>query len=343
MALRVRISHPLTRLCDATFVDQVTLRRIHPESQENPLLVHFRTSKLMVVSQPRMHDDEFETDSELVRRLLASQHPQWADLPLERVRSAGTDNAMYRLGDELAVRLPRIHWSVDSVAKEQKWLPVFAPQLPLAVPLPIATGDPEESFPYPWSIVQWVPGETATLDGLDDPVQAALDLAAFVTALQGVDPTGGPEHRRGCPVRLQEGGVRHGVAGLRGELDGGAVIEAWNRVMAAPDYDGPPRWFHGDLAYLNLLAQDGRLCAVIDWGTCGVGDPAIETIVAWSLFPPDARDAYRDALAIDDGTWERGKGWVLTGVGGIPYYRDTNPVLVADKITAIEAVLAASI
>jgi aminoglycoside phosphotransferase (APT) family kinase protein len=136
--------------------------------------------------------------------------------------------------------------------------------------------------------------------------------------------------------------VREGVAGLRGEVDGDAVLDAWNRVMQAPDYDGSPRWFHGDLAYLNLLSQQGKLCGVIDWGTCGVGDPAIETIVAWSLFPPEARDVFRDALRIDDATWERGKGWVLTGVFGIPYYRDTNPLLVADKIKAIEAVLAAS-
>src|SRR5712691_6102447 len=131
----------------------------------------------MVVSQPRMHDDEVETDSELVRRLLAAQHPQWAELPIERVRSAGTDNAMYRLGDELAVRLPRIDWSVKSITKERKWLPIFVPHLPLAVPSPVAAGHPEEVFPYPWNVVRWLPGEMARLDRLDDPVQAALDLA----------------------------------------------------------------------------------------------------------------------------------------------------------------------
>jgi aminoglycoside phosphotransferase (APT) family kinase protein len=249
---------------------------------------------------------------------------------------------MYRLGDELAVRLPRIHWSVDNVAKERQWLPVLAPRLPLAVPLPVASGVPEDAFPYPWSVVRWLPGVIATVDRLHDPVQAAIDLAGFVRALQAVDPVGGPAHHRGSPVRLQEAAVRAGVAGLRGEVDGDAVIEAWNRVVAAPDYEGPPRWFHGDLAYLNLLAQDGELSGVIDWGTCGVGDPAIEMIIAWSLFPADARAAYRAELGIDDATWERGKGWVLTGVFGIPYYRDTNPELVADKITAIAAVLSAS-
>jgi aminoglycoside phosphotransferase (APT) family kinase protein len=289
-----------------------------------------------------MHDDEVDTAPDLVRRLLASQHPEWAELPIERVPSAGTDNAIYRLGDDLAVRLPRIHWAVDNVAKEQKWLPVLAPRLPLALPRPVAAGEPEEAFPYPWGVVRWLPGEMATVDRLDDPVQAALDLAAFVEALQSIDSTGGPKHHRGLPVRLGDEKVRKGIAGLRGDVDADAVTEAWNQVIAAPDYDGPPVWFHGDLSYLNLLAQDGKLTGVIDWGTCGVGDPAIEAIIAWSLFPPDARQAYRDALGVDDATWERGKGWVLTGIFGIPYYRDSNPALVADKIRAIEAVLADS-
>jgi aminoglycoside phosphotransferase (APT) family kinase protein len=287
-----------------------------------------------------MHENEVDTDAELVRRLLASQHPQWADFPIARVRSAGTDNAVYRLGDDLAVRLPRVFTAVEHVAKEQTWLPVLAPHLPLAVPVPIARGEPEPFFPYPWTVVRWLSGDTATLDRLDDPVQAALDLAAFVRALQSVDPTNGPQHRRGFPVRLQDFDVRRGVAGLRGEVDGDALIAAWERVVDTPDYAGVPMWFHGDLAYLNLLAQGGALSGVIDWGTCGVGDPAIDSLVAWSLFPPEARDAYRDALHIDDATWQRGKGWVLTGVYGIPYYRATNPVLVADKIAAIEAVLA---
>jgi len=289
-----------------------------------------------------MHEEEVDTDVELVRRLLASQYPKWVDRPIERVDSAGTDNAMYRLGDDLAVRLPRIHWAIDNLAKEQAWLPTLAPHLPLAVPLPVVKGEPDEWFPHPWSVVQWLPGELATLDRIADPVQAALDLAEFVRALQTIDPTDGPEHRRGRPVRELDEVVRSGVAGLRGEVRGDAIIEAWNRVLTVPDHDGPPVWFHGDLAYLNLLAENGQLSAVIDWGTCGVGDPAIETMIAWSLFPPDARQAYRDALNMDDATWERGKGWVLTGVYGIPYYRDTNPTLVTNAIRAIEAVLADS-
>lgn len=294
----------------------------------------------MSALSPRMHDDEIAIDAGLARRLLVSQHPQWVALPIERVPSAGTDNAIYRLGDELAMRLPRISWAVEVVAKEQRWLPVLGPHLPLAVPLPVASGEPEAAFPYPWGVVQWLPGELATLERLDDPVQAALDLAAFVHALRRVDATGGPLHHRGSPVRLCDEMVRRGVAGLRGELDAAAIIEAWERVMVVADHVDAPVWFHGDLSYLNLLARDGQLSAVIDWGTCGVGDPAIDTTIAWSLFPANARRAYRDALDVDDATWERGKGWVLTGVYGVPYYRDTNPALVADKVRAIEAVLA---
>jgi aminoglycoside phosphotransferase (APT) family kinase protein len=286
-----------------------------------------------------MHADEVETDAELVRALLRSQHPRWAGLAIERVPSAGTDNAIYRLGDELAVRLPRIHWAVDNVAKEQRWIPVLAPHLPLSVPLPVASGEPEPAFPYPWGVVQWLPGEMATLDLLDDPIEAARELAAFVRALREVDTAGGPTPVRGLPVRDGDAMVRIGLEGLRGEVDALAVAEAWDHVLTAPDYHGPPVWFHGDLSYLNLLARDGRLSGVIDWGTCGVGDPAIDTIVAWSLFDAAARAAYRDALGCDDAEWERGKGWVLQGVYGIVYYRDTNPGLVAAQIRGIEAVL----
>jgi aminoglycoside phosphotransferase (APT) family kinase protein len=133
--------------------------------------------------------------------------------------------------------------------------------------------------------------------------------------------------------------VREHVAQLSGEVDADAVLAAWERALAAPDYAGPPVWFHGDLSYLNVLVRGGRVTSIIDWGTCGVGDPAIDTMIAWSLFDADGRTAYREALGCDDAAWERGKGWVLQGVAGITYYRETNPVLAADKIRSIKAVL----
>src|SRR3954454_3893348 len=185
-----------------------------------------------------MHDNEVDTDADLVRHLLRSQLPQWAHLPIERVPSAGTDNAIYRLGDELAVRMPRIDWAVDLVTKEQQWLPFLAPQLPMRVPLPVASGHPDDAFPYPWTVVQWLPGEMASVDRLADPVEAALQLANFVRALQAVDPSGGPDHHRGRPVRLGDEIVRKGIARLAQEededLDTAAINEAWSRAVAAP-------------------------------------------------------------------------------------------------------------
>ena len=189
----------------------------------------------------RMHVDEVVTDPELVRRLLRAQHPQWAELPITRVPSAGTDNAMYRLGDDLVARLPRIDWAVDNVAKEQRWVPALAPHLPLALPLPVAEGEPTEDFPYPWGIAHWIPGAMATLDELDDPMQAARDLAAFVRALRAIDPTDGPRHSRGASIRRGDRMVREGIAGLDGEVDVDALLRCGRRPSRCPStLDRPP-------------------------------------------------------------------------------------------------------
>lgn len=287
-----------------------------------------------------MNDDEIATTEALVRSLISQQFPEFGHLPVQHFASAGTDNAMYRLGDELAVRLPRAGWAVDMVIKEQQWIPVLAQQLPLSVPRSIAHGSPCEEFPHPWSIVEWLPGEIASSDRLANPTTAAETLGRFVTQLQQIDPTDGPIHVRGGPVRDHDDAVRRAIAGLRGELDSRALERKWDGVLEAPDYRGPPRWFHGDLGPLNLLANQGELTAVIDWGTCGVGDPAVDARVAWNLFDEDARAAYRAAAGFDDPAWERGKGWVLTGVTGIIHYRDSNPALVQTLVTGIQAVVA---
>lgn len=286
-----------------------------------------------------MHGDEITTTVSQVRELVAQQFPEFASLSVEAVVSAGTDNAMYRLGDDLAIRLPRVPWSVGMVNKEQEWVPFLAPQLPLSIPQPVAFGTACEVFAYPWSIVEWLPGELASLDNVADSIGAARTLGEFVKELQRIDARNGPTHGRGAPVRNSGAEVRQGVAGLEGEVDPLAIERAWERVLDVPDYSGPPVWFHGDLGPLNLLANNGQLTSVIDWGTCGVGDPAVDARVAWNLFDSDARNAYRAAVGFSEETWERGKGWVLSGVSGIPYYRRTNPELVETLLKGIRAVL----
>lgn len=293
----------------------------------------------------KMHADEVETDAALVRRLLAAQFPQWSELPITPVRSAGTDNAIFRLGDDLAVRLPRIHWAVDQVHKEHQWLPRLAPFLPRAVPVPVAMGAPAAGYPWHWSVYRWLPGANTTREGIADPCQAALDLAQFITALQRIDTTGGPlaaDHNlRGGPLATRDTATREALAALQGMIDGAAATAVWEVALQAPPWHRAPVWFHGDLLVGNLLFERGRLSAVIDFGGLGVGDPACDLMLAWSLFAGESRDVLRAALAVDDATWTRGRGHALSqALIFIPYYMDTNPVGVGNARRMIDAVLA---
>jgi aminoglycoside phosphotransferase (APT) family kinase protein len=289
----------------------------------------------------RMHADEVDHDVALVRRLLAAQLPHWADLPIEPVPSSGTDNAMYRLGDAMAVRLPRIPGAVADVEKEHRWLPRLAPFLPLAVPVPLAKGKPGEGYPWPWSVYRWLDGETATMDRIAEPEQAAADLAGFVGALQRIDPSDGPRGGRGVPLSRRDAETREALAALHGMIDVGAATAAWEAALLAPAWEGPPVWLHGDLHATNLLAREGRLSAVIDFGGVGVGDPACDLMVAWTYLPARTREVFRAALPVDDATWARGRGWALSvGLIALPYYRDSNPVLAGIARSAIAEALA---
>ncbi|MCX6367117.1 MAG: aminoglycoside phosphotransferase family protein [Armatimonadetes bacterium] len=292
-----------------------------------------------------VHPDEVYTDSALVSRLLAMQFPQWAALPIQPVASAGTDNALYRLGDELVVRLPRVHWAVGQVEKEQQWLPKLAPQLPLAVPAPLAMGVPGEGYPWHWSVYRWLDGKNAILDQLTDPSKAARTLAAFITALQSLDATHGPapgEHNsgRGVPLGERDAAVRRALTKLQGRIDSDTATKAWEVALQAPVWNHAPVWIHGDLHSGNLLATNGQLSAVIDFGCLGVGDPACELIVAWNLFDTDSRQVFREALAIDDAMWERGRGWALSmALIALPYYWETNPTIVNASLHTLDTLL----
>lgn len=292
----------------------------------------------------KMHADEVETDAALVRRLLGAQFPQWAILRIERFEHSGTDNAIYRLGDELAARLPRIHWAKELIDKERAWLPRFAPQLPLAIPELLAVGEPGAGYPWRWSVQRWLPGENASAANIVDLVQAAIDLATFIRALQAIDTTGGPpagpaNFYRGVPLAERDADVRRAIDASAGMIDAVAVTAAWEEALRASAWDGPPVWVHGDLPG-NMLASEGRLGAVIDFGCLGVGDPACDLDVAWSLFSGESRAAFREALGVDDATWARGKGWALRAVGGISHYAGTNPALATSCLYRVEEVLA---
>lgn len=296
----------------------------------------------------KMHTDELDIDAALVRRLLAAQFPQWASLPLTPVSSGGTENAIYRLGDDLSVRLARRESPQEQLDKEFQWLPRFAPHLPLAIPVPLVKGAPGEGYPMAWSVNRWLAGENAINAPLADPMQAASDMAGFLTALRQIDTTGGPlsgEHNFGRGVALAErdADVRECIATLADEIDTDAATASWDVALQAPVWNAPPVWIHGDLLPGNLLVTDGRLSGVIDFGGLGVGDPACDLLVAWGLLPRDAREHFRAALRVDDASWARGSGWALSvGLIALPYYRETNPILTSIARRLIAEVLADS-
>jgi aminoglycoside phosphotransferase (APT) family kinase protein len=298
------------------------------------------------MSSERMHADEVPTDVGLVTRLIGAQFPQWAGLPIVPVASAGTDNALYRLGSDMVVRMPRIHWSTAQVDKEHKWLPFLAPHLPLAIPQPLARGEPAEGYPWRWAVHGWLPGENATIDRLADVQEAARDVARFVIALQRVDPSGAPVPDpavlgRGAPLATRDARTRQAIASLDGMFDVAAVTAAWDAALAAPVWQGPLVWIHGDIHSGNLLAREGKLAGVIDFGTLGIGDPACDLMVAWNLFTAGARAEFRGAVGVDDATWMRGRGWALSvALIALPYYRSSNPVLAGIARHVIAEVLA---
>jgi aminoglycoside phosphotransferase (APT) family kinase protein len=298
----------------------------------------------MVTALAAMHHDEIDSDSDLVRRLLRAQQPQWAGLPIEPVTSSGTDNALYRLGDDMVVRLPLRPSSVGPADKEHRWLPELAPHLPLDVPVPLVRGKPTQGYPWPWSVYPWFEGEDATRAQVD-PRQAAHDLAGFVAALHSLDPTGGPKPSsanfwRGVPLSKRDRATRRAISVSHDLIDTAAVTTAWDEALRVQAWDRPGVWIHGDIAAGNLLVRDGQLSAVIDWGALGIGDPACDLIVAWELFDAESRAVLRTELAVDDATWERSRGWALsTAVLALPYYRHTNAFMAAQARHKLRTVL----
>jgi aminoglycoside phosphotransferase (APT) family kinase protein len=254
-------------------------------------------------------------DTALVRRLIAQQFPEWSALPVKPVAFGGWDNRTFHLGDRMTVRLPSAAHYAEQVAKEQHWLPILAPQLPLAIPLPLAMGVPDEAYPWPWSVYGWREGETARVERIEDLTEFALTLAAFLDALQSADATGGPlpgphNFHRGAPLHIYDAETRRALLHLEGRIEVNAATEVWEAALSST-WSMPPVWFHGDVASGNLLVENGKLSAVIDFGTSGIGDPACDLAIAWHLFEGESREAFRDARALDNGTWARGRGWTL--------------------------------
>lgn len=286
-----------------------------------------------------------DINASLVSQLVTAQFPQWADLPIKPVEFDGLDNSTFRLGEDMAVRLPSAEAYTGQVEKEHRWLPRLAPLLPLPIPVPLAMGVPAYGFPWHWSVYRWLEGENATIERIDDLHCFASTLAQFLAALQQIDPTGGPppgQHNffRGGPLTTYDTETRAAIAALHGKIDSEAVNIVWEAALNAT-WLGTPVWLHGDLSAANLLVRGGRLVAVIDFGCSGVGDPACDLTIAWTLFSGESHEAFCTALPVDDTAWARGRGWALwKSLITLAEHIDTNPIEAGRARRAINEVLA---
>ena len=292
----------------------------------------------------KMHEDEVETDASLVSRLLAAQFPHWADLRIEPVRSSGTDNAIYRLGDDMAVRLPRIDWATEQVDKELVGCPPWRRSCRWASPSRWRKGHPARATP---GIGRLPVARRRERD--DRPHRRSSPsgdgLGRFVATLRGSTPPEG--HRRarttpsaGCRSPMRDAATREAIASLRGMFESAALTEAWTAALHVPAWSGPAVWIHGDLQPGNLLARQGRISAVIDFGCLGVGDPACDLLPAWNSLHRWVSGYFRAALDVDDATWARGRGWALSvALLYIPYYLATDPAGVENAKRVIDEVL----
>jgi len=251
----------------------------------------------------------------LVERLIADQFPHWAHLPIRPVELQGWDNRTFRLGGEMLMRLPSAERYAAQAAKEQRWLPELRPHVPLPIPEPVASGQPSSIYPFSWTIMRWLTGEVV---GEADPTtqnSIAADLAQFLNALRAAPtadaPGPGPHNfYRGGDLRIYDQEVRHCLAQLGEKVDATAILRLWEKACHS-QWLGPPVWVHGDVAAGNLLLRNQRLGAVIDFGCCGVGDPACDLTIAWTLFDPPSREVFREGIGLDAQTWTRAAGWAV--------------------------------
>lgn len=291
----------------------------------------------------RMPAAEVHIDEALVRRLVDSQFPQWAHLDLEAVASPGWDNALFRLGPELVVRLPRRQLGAELVPNEHRWLAELAPRLPLPIPVPVGRGVPAAGYPWPWSVCRWFPGRRAADVELGDEEQRALAaaLGRFLTALHVPAPPDAPGNPwRGVPLAARAETTDRHLATLSERADIADLSARWQEALAAPAWPGPALWIHGDLHPANLLVDDGRLTAVLDFGDLTAGDPANDLSVAWMLFSPGERALLRRTVAADAATWARARGWAVALALAYLANSADNPVIEGIGHRTVAAVLA---
>lgn len=291
-----------------------------------------------------MHADEIDVDAAIVRRLLALQFPHWARLPIERIASPGTVNAMFRLGDDMLVRAPFVPTGSAGIRLEAHWLPRLAPHLPVAIPTVLGVGTPAVGYPCPWLVLNWLPGSCPQPRLVENAEGLAHDFAAFLGAMREIETTDAPRGYRGGLLRPLDDAVCACLAecqevGL--PLDYRSLALSWQESLRARAWTAAPVWVHCDLLPGNVLVERGRLVGVLDFAASGIGDPACDLMAAWSMLSAPERQMLGELLEVDDDTWSRGRGWALSqAVIALPYYRESNPAMAEGALHVLTELVA---
>lgn len=291
-----------------------------------------------------MHNNAHHIDENLVRELIGAQFPHWSHFDLKRINSNGTDNVIFRLGNEMCARLPLIPSASEKLNKELACLPLL-PDLPLEIPTPIASGEATKAYQSPWAVYRWIEGIEVNAAGLNDMDAAAESVAEFVRALHESDaseiPSYGQQNNfRGCPLKERDIPTRHAVEDLSDIYNVTELMDFWEKTLTISHWDNHLVLIHGDIHAGNLLMRNGNVTAVVDFGLMGIGDPAVDLIVNWSLLTKITRERFRSVLKTDDDTWFRGRGWALsTAVIALAYYRHSNHFLTKMSKRVISEVL----
>ncbi|MEH7382266.1 aminoglycoside phosphotransferase family protein [Bacillus sp. JJ1533] len=282
-------------------------------------------------------------DVDLVSKLITRQFPEWSNLEIKPVKKSGNDNRTFHLGNSMGVRLPSDEAYVPQVEKEQKWLPILAKHLSVPISEPLAKGEPSRDYPYPWSVNKWLDGETLTIENIDDINIFANDLGEFLVDLQSIDNIGGPlagEHNfyRGGDIVVYNDECRDAINNIN--IFNKHLMKEIRELALTSKWAGEPVWVHGDIAPGNILIKNGMLCAVIDFGILGVGDPSCDAAMAWTFFDDSSRKIFRNALNFDEETWNRARGWALwKALITYNYNKQSNKTIADESSNIIKVIL----
>lgn len=291
------------------------------------------------MGQGHMHKDEIIVNEHMVQKLINEQFPQYTDLPIRKVNSTGTVNAIYMLGEEYYVRLPRLNWASSSLHREWHILPIVSKHVTITVPEVIGKGSPNADYPLSWAIYRWIRGEIFGHSYINE-AEAATALARFITELHSIKTISDAPHAGRKPLRELNEITINAILDCKTDINGEKALKLWRGLIDIEPWNGNRVWIHADLLKPNLIVNNGKLAAIIDFGSAGVGDPAFDAVAAWTVLSSETRALFKTLLNFDEHAWLRAKAYALHQAALIiPYYRESNPAFACQAMNTIDNIL----